>query len=270
MSFDENDAKLLTKLGFTKTQAKLYLTLLMLNETDANILGKRTNIPRTAVYRVLDELQEKGLVEKVIASPCKFKATPLKLGLQILVSKRAQQLAQIQEETINLLQKVQILHEQQTPEQDYKVIVIEGKERIIQKNKLAHDSVRKSIDILTTLSRWQLFVNHFYESYERALEKGVKYRVLLEKPEFETNFEKDIITLKEKPNFELRFSRDPLKTNLATFDQKEATFNFYPSKTIAESPIIWTNHPSFLSMGQDHFRNIWKTATKFEGIGPRK
>ena len=270
MSFDENDAKLLVQIGFTKTQAKLYLTLLRLKESDANTLSKKTNVPRSAVYRVLDELQKKGIVEKIISAPCKFRATPLKFGLQILLSKRVQQLKQIQEETKSLLQKVQILYEQQPPEQDYKVIVIEGKERIIQRIKLAHDNVQRSADILTTLTRWQDFVHHCYENHEKALDRGAKYRIIIEKPECELNFEEDILVLLEHPNLELKFSRNPLKTNSATFDQKEATFNFFPSKTISESPIIWTNHPSFLSMGQDHFRNIWTKGTEFEAIVPRK
>jgi hypothetical protein len=51
-----------------------------------------------------------------------------------------------------------------------------------------------------------------------------------------------------------------ISVNAAIFDGKEASFCFYPSKPLTESPIIWTNHPSFLAMFQSHFENIWKSA----------
>jgi hypothetical protein len=70
--------------------------------------------------------------------------------------------------------------------------------------------------------------------------------------------------LMAKPRFEMRLSRTRLKTNAAIFDQKEATFNFFPSESLLESPVIWTNHPSFISMCQDHFEKIWKTAREYK------
>ena len=77
----------------------------------------------------------------------------------------------------------------------------------------------------------------------KAVNREVNYRVVL-----------------ESPGFELRLSRGPLATNAAIFDDKEVTINFFQGKPIGESPIIWTNHPSFIQMCKDHFKQIWKSA----------
>ena len=64
MFLAEEDIQFLTDIGFTKTQAKLYLTLIKLGQTDGNSLGKSAEVPRQIVYRTLDELQNMGLIEK--------------------------------------------------------------------------------------------------------------------------------------------------------------------------------------------------------------
>jgi sugar-specific transcriptional regulator TrmB len=46
-------------MGFTKIQAKLYLTLLKREETSARALSEETSIPRIEVYRTLGELEKK-------------------------------------------------------------------------------------------------------------------------------------------------------------------------------------------------------------------
>jgi hypothetical protein len=97
-------------------------------------------------------------------------------------------------------------------------------------------------------------------NYMKAVNRGVNYRVVLESPGFDVAFQEGVQALLARPGFELRLSRGPLATNAAIFDDKEVTINFFQGKPIGESPIIWTNHPSFIQMCKDHFKQIWKSA----------
>ena len=262
--YEKEGGDFLTQLGFTKTQTKIYLTLLKLGGATAKTLSTKANAPRAIVYRTLDELQEIGVVEKEITAPLKFKAVPLRFGLQVLMLRRLQQHKDLQEKAKEFLCSFKDYEEESLKEDDYKFIVIQSKERILQRIKFEHANVQVSADIISTLQRLLQIMECCLEYYEEALERGVEYRVLLEKPESKFNFPKYLLNLMSAPNFKLRFSKKPLITNAAIFDKKEATFNFYPSKPLKESPIIWTNHPSFLSMFKDHFRNAWKSAIPFE------
>jgi sugar-specific transcriptional regulator TrmB len=255
--------QLLVQLAFTSTQAKVYLTLLQLTETDARTISEKALIPRPEVYRTLNELQKKGLVEKLITKPYRFRATSIELGLQVLMIEKTKQYKEIMEKSKEFLRKYQENPIAKTHEHEPKIMIIEGKNKLLQKIKAQHANVQQSVEILTTLDRWMQILDTCFEDYVKALARKVKYRIVVEKPASKIEFAEAVRVLVEKPGFELRISSTSLETNAAIFDRKEATFNFYPSKSLTESPIIWTNHPSFISMGSDHFEKIWKSAKKY-------
>lgn len=261
---DEEDIRLLTEIGFTKTQAKVYLTLLKTGETDARTLSKKTGLPKPEVYRTVKELQEKGLVEKELTAPSKFMATPIQFGLQILMNQKVKQFKKVQTKIKAFLRKNQTCRLEATQKQEYKLVVIEGKDRLMQKIKLEQDNVKRSVDIISTLQRWFQILDSCLESYLEALERGVKYRVVLEKPLGTIKFPEKIQALLSEPNFKLRLSEVPLINNVAIFDENEATINFFEGKPLGESPVIWTNHPGFIQMCQDHFDKVWESSREYK------
>ena len=261
---NEKENKFLCEIGFTKTQAKIYLTLLKLGKANARTLSRDTNIPRTEVYGTLNELQKKGLVEKeVTATPYKFKATPLEFGLQIIMTQKFQQFKEFQIKTKEFLRENQSCGLNIQQKHEYNLTMIEGKQRLMQIFKRQHDEVQKNVGVLSTLQRWTQILDCCFENYGKALERGVKYRVVIEKPVDKGNFPENVQALLAKPNFELRLSVSPLRTNGAIFDDKEAVISFFPSRFLAESPFLLTNHPSFISMCQDQFDKVWKSAREY-------
>jgi len=53
---------ILTKIGLTKQESKVYLSLLELQEAQTGALCKHTNIASSNIYQILDSLAKKGLV----------------------------------------------------------------------------------------------------------------------------------------------------------------------------------------------------------------
>ena len=266
MTIGVEEVEFLTEIGFTRNQAILYLTLLKLEEADVRRLYEETNIPRSEIYRILKELQKKGLVEKKITAPLRYRPTPLDLGLQLLISNKIQRCKEIQVKTKKFLRKHQTRKKESLSKKEYHLTMVEGKQRLKQILKPQHDRAQRTIDILTTLPRWLQILHFCFENYEKALARGVRYRVLLEAFSSEIGEHENIDSLLKAKNFELRVSKCPLETNAAIFDEKEVIINFHPSQSLAESPIIRTNHPSFISMCQDHFKAIWKTSTPIKQI----
>jgi HTH-type transcriptional regulator, sugar sensing transcriptional regulator len=256
----EDEALILTKLGFTQTQIKLYLTLLRMGNANGRTLAERAKVPRSIVYRALDELQKKGLVEKEISQPYMFIATPIQHGLQMLVDQKFEECKKIRKETEKFLKKTKSNQEASFGDQEYKLLMIDRKERIIQRMRQQHDNAKLNVDVLSTPQRWLQILHDCVQNYEKNLSRGVKYRVVLDSCNLDLDRQKNIQALLSKPTFNLRLSTDSLSVNAAIFDGKEATFSFYPSKPLTESPVIWTNHPSFLAMFQSYFENIWKLA----------
>lgn len=264
MLIENEEIQLLTQIGFTINQAKIYLSLLKQGEMDGRSISKSAKVPRPETYRTLAELQKKGLVERKIATPYKFKATPLEYGLQVLQLQQVQKCREMQEKTKEVLRKFQNLFIKPSEEQEYRLITVEGKERLLQIIKLEHSNAQRSVDILSTLPRWSQILDSCLESYLKALERKVRYRVVIEKPQGKIVLQENVRTLMKKPNFQLKLSRDSLKCNMAIFDEKEATINLLPSKSLTDAPLLWTNHPSFISMSQDHFNIVWASSLESE------
>jgi sugar-specific transcriptional regulator TrmB len=260
------DVQTLVEIGLTSNQAKLYLTLLKFGKLNVRSISYHSKVPRQEVYRVLDELQERGLIEKTIASPFEFEAVPINFGMQILISKKVEQVNAIQKKMKEILRESQSCTLAKPSEQKHKLVAIEGKARLMQTMKLEHKNVQRTADILTTLQRWLQILDFCLQDYLKALDRNVKYRVVIEKPRGKITFPENINALLAKSNFELRLSKEPLKINAAVFDENEATINFFEGKSLMESPIIWTNHPGFIQMCQDRFDRIWKSAEKYENI----
>ena len=253
----ESDIDFLIQLGLTKTQAKVYLTLLRLDAAKARTIYKNTNVPRPEVYRSLDELQKLGLVEKEITKPFVFHTPPLELCIQILMAKRNQEHREFQNKAKDFLQKIQAAKKPRPKNNEYKIFVIEGIKRIEILVKRQHQSARKEVNVLTTSNRWLRIMQFCVGDYIEALKRGVNYRVFVQDTQEHLKDKKDVHMLMSYSNFELKVGKEPLKTNMAIFDQIEATINFFPSQPLNKSPLIVTCHPSFIQMCQDHFNAIW-------------
>jgi HTH-type transcriptional regulator, sugar sensing transcriptional regulator len=258
---EKDSINLLIQVGFTETQAKLYLTLINIGKTDAKTLSKQANVPRQATYRALGELQERGLVEKIISLPQEYKAVPLQDGLAIMVKEKANAYQKMTSEVTDFLAKYE--EQQQAPaEEKYLISIVEGKETIVKKSKQCTNDLKEEMCILTTYQRWTHIKMEMCEEVEKALKRGAKYRVIVEKPATEITFPKEFKKILLHSKYEMRIVPDKLKMNACLFDDKIASFSLYPSRTLTETPMIWTNHPSLLVGVRDHFENLWKTAEK--------
>jgi sugar-specific transcriptional regulator TrmB len=256
----EEDVQALMQIGFTSNQAKLYITLLGIGKADGRTIAKHSQVPRQEVYRILDELQEMGLVEKIIALPCEFEAVPMQDGLSILLAQKAKEYSEAEKKTKVLLQKFEPNDGKNPEDEECRFIIVPGKERLVKRIRDEHDNSIQSIDLVTTGSRFLQSIQYCFENYEKALERGVKYRVVLEKPEDEKAFLKNIEALLAKPNFQLRFINHYPTAYVVIFDKKEAFVAVYPLKSLIESPRLWTNNPSFLAIYQNYFKAVWNSA----------
>jgi sugar-specific transcriptional regulator TrmB len=264
MLLQEEDIRSLTQIGFTEAQAKLYLVLLTIGKTYAKTLAKQANVPRQAAYRTLGELQEKGLVERIISLPQEYRAIPLRDGLAVMIRHKANEYTQIMENAKEFLYRYDIQQEETTSNQEYNISIIEGKETIIRKSIYASESAKQEICIFSNVQRWSQTKMELYDTVEKNLKRGLKYRVILENPNGDFFLSREFKSVLIHPNYDIRLATTKLKVNASIFDDKEACFSFYPSKSLAETPVVWTNHPSLLIGFRDHFENVWGSSEKID------
>lgn len=175
--------QILTQLGLTISQAKVYLALLELKKASGKITAKHSKMARQEVYRVLAELQEKGLVEKIIAIPTEFKPISIEDCLSILIESKKAEISEAQKKATSLLQKFKKKnsHEKaQLQEEDSQFILISEK-RVIKRVRRNIENTQTSLDVITTSDRFKPRIFNFYEVGKKALERGAKFRLIINK-----------------------------------------------------------------------------------------
>ena len=111
--------EILKELGLSEGEAKVYLALLRLGESQVNKVKTETKIHRTTIYDFLDKLIKKGLASYVVKNNVKFFSASHPSSLDSLLKEKKEKL----EETLPELVKLCSLEKKQL-----KVEVYEGVE----------------------------------------------------------------------------------------------------------------------------------------------
>jgi len=70
----------------------------------ASQVATKSGIGREETYRAMSKLQELGLIDKTLATPTKFSATPTKLAIEILLERKEKSTRELKAKTERLLE----------------------------------------------------------------------------------------------------------------------------------------------------------------------
>ncbi|MDX1813635.1 MAG: helix-turn-helix domain-containing protein, partial [Candidatus Bathyarchaeia archaeon] len=225
-------------------------------------LGELAKTSRPDAYRVLAKLQKKGLIEKIITKPAKFKAIPMETGVGFLLERKKVEHKNLETKS-NLL--LQAIRERPAPKPSEVIAshfaLIPQREPVVKKINEAIGNAKKSVDIFLSWKRFSLGITStFANSSQKAWERGVKFRIVVENPEETTDVELARQFCRKSPFCEIRFLYRPPKTVLGIYDQKHFFVIVDPKKGLFDSPALWSNSQSLLSVIQDYFEMLWLTA----------
>ncbi|MCW4010464.1 MAG: hypothetical protein NWF05_07570 [Candidatus Bathyarchaeota archaeon] len=254
----------MVQLGCTEIQAKIYISLIQLKVAKAKTISDYTRVPRQEVYRILTELQEKGLVEKIICAPTKYKATPVEHGLPRLVKQRNIELKSLQEKIEELIRKIKEANDNASnsfKEDPAQFMLISEKDAITFRIRNALENVQKSLDMMCSYSVFTQTMLLFADSHMRALKRGVKIRLIIEK---NGNINPQNSEINTQPflahrNFKLKTVTKNLKGKFIIIDNQQIYMSAIPTGNFGEHASLWTNSGSLLEIAKDYFEHIWST-----------
>lgn len=111
------DKTILQKVGLTKAESIIYLSVLKLGEATVKNISKDTGFHRTNIYDVLEQLREKGLISVIkLGKVLQYKCTDVD-NLYSFIKDKEKSLKELMPD----LQKIQKLHKEET-----EVIVYKG------------------------------------------------------------------------------------------------------------------------------------------------
>jgi sugar-specific transcriptional regulator TrmB len=262
----EKECQLLTKLGLTSSQAKVYLTLVKLGTTTAKAISAQAQIDRADVYRVVMGLQKQSLVEKIIANPLKFRPIPIRNGVNFLLERKDKENAEIRKQA-SLLIKQHRCKEAKKPtrEETIQFTLIPPKEAHMREiSKLICKA--QSVDSMLPSKQFYIFNSAPEESYtiiRKFLKKGGKLRMIICGAEYKEEMsrtQKILQNPKDKGSFQIRYSPRGLVAALAIFDRKKLWIDTRSSIPTHEQPNLLTNSPIIVELAVRYFERAWKEA----------
>ena len=255
MPLKEEATQTLFNLGLTVLQAKVYIALARLGTSTGRATAKEAQVASQDVYRVLSELQEKGLAEKIISKPTMYKAIPLKEGLSILLKNKKEEYIKTEKQA-KLISDSFFGNETADVFPENLRLTIISKITLVRKtNEKLADMTQKSIDIAVPIKMDEKMAFYDWPHIKRASKRGVKIRAITQKVnEKETGNPRAI---SKNTFFELRhLPETAIVFGMHLFDKQEVTLSM-SGKPI---PVLRTKNPAIVKISEAYFENMWSNA----------
>ncbi|MCW4005890.1 MAG: hypothetical protein NWF04_04750 [Candidatus Bathyarchaeota archaeon] len=259
---EESYVQTLVGLGLTSCQSRVYLELVRLAKPSAaKTISSASKVTRQDIYRIMPALQRLGLIETILGSPTTFQAVPIHEVIPILMERQKQHHSKLHQKATQMLQHFENTPENGHQKDDHYFMIIPQKEASLKRRKQTIENAKKTFHVISSKRRVFHASFHLHEELIKAAKRGVKIRIITEKPHETDNYPKEHRLLLKHQNVQIRYLPEPPKAVLTISDHNEASLLTHPTSHWTQSNALWTNNPSFIAILQDHFKNTWDNVT---------
>jgi sugar-specific transcriptional regulator TrmB len=250
----------LVDLGLSLLQAKAYFALATSGIQTGRSLAKISKIAPQDIYRLLAELAEKGLVEKIISKPAQYRAIPLADGLKELLRRR-------QEETEKLTKEAEWISK---AAEAFPVIdetggefrILPGKEPVDRMAQEIFLTAKVSVDLMNETQEVLNLHDRHLECKKSALKNGVQIREIIGKSSPDAHLPISLLNVAKTTRLlKIKMLDSPPNARLMIKDDKEVFFatTTLKSGTLSQ-PFLWTNNPVLVQIVVQWYNGIWAAA----------
>jgi sugar-specific transcriptional regulator TrmB len=248
--------KALHRLGLSKNEIKVYIYIARTGEHKASEISEALSLHRTETYRILRDLEKRGLVSSVFEKPLKFIAIPFERVLDILIETKKMKINLLEKKKENLVGLWLSLPKQETETERKEVFqILEGEEQINLKAEEILSNTKKETLVFTS----EHDIPNFYHSgLLDKLEKKSKENVnvqLLTNYSPKSCFFIDKIKLK-KAKYSL-CDIDGLPT-FVLIDDEQLLLLIRKDNGKKRVAALWTNYDAFVKALKALFIELWK------------
>jgi sugar-specific transcriptional regulator TrmB len=267
---EEEYILILQKLGLSFTQAKIWLTIVQLEEANVTAIAKNAKIDRSECSQSIKKLHELGLVDELISFPKRFRITTAQDSLSMLLLSKEKEYKTLRRGVRSLVQNINCIKSpREETNQENQITFLDNIKKInIIQSKLIKEA-KKSFDLSGDWQGFRSGINIEADAL-REIGKRVKFRVVITKPDNETALSEIIQFLKKRPNAKLKFTDkseppiflviiDGTRVIIPTVTQRKFRIN-----EGNVSPRVFTNADPFIQLSQSYFEHIWSIARPIE------
>jgi sugar-specific transcriptional regulator TrmB len=245
------------KFGLTATQAKAYLCLNAMGTSEAKSVVQASKIPRQDIYRILDELFEKGLVEKVFAKPVEFKAISPGECLKLLVQRRTNETENLKNEALKVFDACHFAVKERKI--GSRTVLVPPREPVLLKASELLASMKKSLAVLSPPHKLFPWIFAHQELFEQAIRRNVMLRFITMKTEGGA-LPKFLGLSGRGLWLETRFVSKRPSVSFGVYDDRKVILELSADDGYLESQVFVSDNQCLVEMALSYFETVWMQA----------
>lgn len=253
---EEQPIKILTNLGLTYREAKIYLTLNRTGSATIKELGLAAHMDRPNIYGVIAKLQKLNLIEQLLTTPIVYTAVPMDQGVEMMLDHKKRDLTELSKETKKLLSIYKKSPKKQLQE-EHKLAIIPKETPTQKKFEELFAGTEKFNEAICYWPDPSSVLSWDYLIWKKLLEKNVEIRLIAYIPQGKSLPEK-AKDLTKNPLLKIRYIDSPPKIALTINDRKKA---FLSTSLSRDSSFLWVDNEDFVAFFYDYFEMLWQKSS---------
>lgn len=252
--------------GFTEYRARVYLALLDLGTTTAAPIPALSRVPRSRVYSILQQLNEKGLTQVLPERPLRYKPAPLATYLQQVAQERKMSAERLEESLETISTEFPVVGDEIPPTRG-RFEAIYGRRNVwLRTEEMYVRAQHEVIGVGTVKSPWRLV-----RSLGPTLRKKTRAGISIKYAFYVTPENQEDVRI-ISGYADVRTIDFPMPVVLHGVDDREFILS-HPipddnSPTRGEDIAIWTDDPAIATGMARMARRIWKTGIPVSAAPP--
>jgi HTH-type transcriptional regulator, sugar sensing transcriptional regulator len=250
----------LARFGLLKNEIRVFLYLARSGEKKAGEIAEAISLHRTETYRILRDLEKKGIVFSIFEKPLKFTAVPLDKAIDLLVDAQKIKIKLLEQEKPSIVELWQSMPQPKVESSKKELFqMLEGEQQVLMKaNELLEKTENKfqiyaSADYLS-----ELYYNDFSDKLKSQADK-VSLNVVTDNSMKSAYFIGQMAWLSESH----RIVDDQNLPCFMISDNKEVLIAFHEKDNDSEEAkkklrtvAIWTNYSALVNTLQVLFSKL--------------
>jgi sugar-specific transcriptional regulator TrmB len=247
--------KALSRLGLSKNEVRVYMHIARTGEHKASEISEALSLHRTETYRILRDLEKKGLISSVFEKPLKFIATPFEKAVDTLIETKKLRISLLEKRKDSLVSLWLSLPRMEAEQERKEVFqILEGEDQIgLKADELLEKAGREVFVFTSEHDIAGFYHSSFLDKLDRISKKCVNVQLL-------TNYSPKscffIEKLKLKKAKYTTSNVEELPTFIITDDEQLLLLirNGNGKKRVAA---LWTNYEAFVKALKVLFLELW-------------
>ena len=163
----------LSRFGLLKNECRVYMYLARAGEKKAGEIAESISLHRTETYRILRDLEKKGIVFSIFEKPLKFSAAPLDKAIDLLVDAQKIKIKLLEQEKTSLVELWQSIPQPKIENVKKELFqMLEGEQQVLMKANELLEKTEKKFEMFASADYLsELYYNDFSDKLKSQADK---------------------------------------------------------------------------------------------------